>query len=120
LFMPSLLRFCFLILSGYSASMPSIQRRNLLAGRHALSPGVGGASAEIGMTARTTSRTVNFVRPFILDGFAREQPAGSYVVLTEEEMMDTLLSQAWRRASTVIRLRTPAGTQDYPIDPEQL
>ena len=72
------------------------------------------------MTARTTSRTVNFVRPFILEGFAREQPAGSYVVLTEEEMMDTLLSQAWRRASTVIRLPTPAGTQDVTVDPEQL
>jgi hypothetical protein len=72
------------------------------------------------MTARTTSRTVNFVQPFVLEGFAREQPAGSYVVLTEEEMMDTLLSQAWRRASTVIRLRTPAGTQDVTIDPEQL
>jgi hypothetical protein len=75
---------------------------------------------EIGMTARTTSRTINFQRPFILEGFAREQPAGSYVVLTEEEMMDTVLSLAWRRASTAIRLRTPAGTQDVPIDPEQL
>jgi hypothetical protein len=72
------------------------------------------------MTARTTSRTVNFLRPFILEGLAREQPAGSYVVLTEEEMMDTVLSQAWRRASTAIRLRTPAGTQDVPIDPEHL
>ena len=34
--------------------------------------------------------------------------------------MDTVLSPAWRRVSTLIRLRTPAGIQDIFIDPEQL
>jgi len=72
------------------------------------------------MTVRTTSRTVTFLHPFILDGFAREVPAGSYQVETEEELMDTVLSLAWKRASTVIRLRTATGTQDVFIDPEQL
>ena len=72
------------------------------------------------MTTRTTSRTVTFQRPFILDGFARDVPAGTYLVETEEELMDTVLSVAWKRASTVIRLRTATGTEDVFIDPEQL
>jgi len=72
------------------------------------------------MTARTTSRTVIFLHPFILDGFTREVPAGSYLVETEEELMDTVLTQAWKRASTAIRLRTAAGIQDILVDPEQL
>jgi hypothetical protein len=63
---------------------------------------------------------VTFQRPFILDGFPRDVPAGTYLVETEEELMDTVLSVAWRRASTVIRLRTATGTQDVFIDPEQL
>jgi len=72
------------------------------------------------MTVRTTSRTVTFLHPFILDGFAGEVPEGSYLVETEEELMDTRLSLAWKRTSTVIRLRTATGTQDIFIDPEQL
>lgn len=72
------------------------------------------------MTTRTTSRTVTFRHRFMLDGFERELPAGTYLVQTEEELMDTVLSVAWRRVSTVIRLRTGSGTQDISIDPEQL
>ena len=72
------------------------------------------------MTTRTTSRTVTFHHPFVLDGLAREVAAGTYLVETEEELMDTVLSPAWKRVSTVIRLRTAAGIQDISIDPKQL
>ena len=72
------------------------------------------------MTTRTTSRMVTFEHPFILDGFAHEEAAGTYLVETEEESMDSVLSLAWKRASTVIRLRTALGTQDVFIDPEKL
>ena len=72
------------------------------------------------MTARTTRRTVTFQHPFLLDGFAREIPAGTFLVETEEELMDTVLSQAWKRALTVIRLPTATGTQDVFVTPEQL
>lgn len=68
------------------------------------------------MTTRTTSRTVTFQHPFVLGGFAREAPAGTYLVQTEEE----LLSVAWKRASTLIRVRTATETQHIFIDPEQL
>ena len=72
------------------------------------------------MTTRTTSRTVTFHRPFALEGLARDVPAGTYLVETEEALMDTVLSLVWRRVSTAIRLRTAVGTQDYFIDPEHL
>jgi|SRR5579871_487076 len=71
------------------------------------------------MTSRTTSRTVTFLHPFILDGFGRV-PSGSYIVDTEEDLLDTILFQAWKRASTTIRLGGPGRIQDVPIDPEQL
>jgi hypothetical protein len=72
------------------------------------------------MTTRTTSKTVTFLRPFTLDGFERPLAPGSYVVETEEELMDTLLSQAWKRVSTVLRVRVASRTQDVPIDPNRL
>lgn len=72
------------------------------------------------MTTRMTSREVTFQHPFVLDGFARDVPAGTYLVQTEEELMDTVLSMAWKRASTLIRLRTATGTEDVFIDPNQL
>jgi hypothetical protein len=72
------------------------------------------------MTSRTTSRTVTFRYPFMLDGFDGVQPAGSYIVDTEEELLDTVLFQAWKRASTIIRLGGPGKIQDVPVDPEQL
>ena len=56
----------------------------------------------------------------MLEGFGRVQPAGSYIVDTEEELLDTVLFQAWRRASTIIRLGAPGRIKDVPIDPEQL
>jgi hypothetical protein len=34
--------------------------------------------------------------------------------------MDTVLSLAWKRVSTMTRLRTAAGIQDVSIDPNQL
>ena len=71
------------------------------------------------MTSHTISRTVTFRHPFTLEGFGRVQP-GSYIVYTEEELLDTMLSQAWKSASTTIRLSIAGRIQDVPVDPEQL
>jgi hypothetical protein len=71
-------------------------------------------------TTRLSTTTVTFVRPFILDGFEQLQPAGSYVVDTEEELMDSLLSPAWKRLSTTIRLSRHGGFEYIPVSPDQL
>jgi hypothetical protein len=71
-------------------------------------------------TTRVISTTVTFVRPFILDGFDELQRPGSYVVDTEEELMDTLSLSAWRRISTVLQLSRHGAIEYVPINPDQL
>ena len=72
------------------------------------------------MTTRHATATVTFRRPFILDGFEQFEPAGSYLVDTEEELMDTLLSPGWRRTSTSMRLMRHGAVEQVPVNPQQL
>jgi hypothetical protein len=55
------------------------------------------------MTVQTTSKTVTFTRPFNLSGIDEVQPAGTYTVETDEELLQTSLP-AYRRISTLMRL----------------
>ena len=76
------------------------------------------------MTIRTTSRTVTFTRPFFLRGIVEEQPAGSYSVETDEELLATASVPAYRRVATLIRLPGRRGStvlgQVVDIDPAEL
>jgi hypothetical protein len=56
------------------------------------------------MTVRTTRRTVTFVHPFSLSGTDEAQPAGTYTVETDEELLEPSSFPAYRRISTLIRL----------------
>jgi len=56
------------------------------------------------MTVRTTSRTVTFTHPFNLSGMDEVQPAETYTVETDEELLQTLSVPAYRRISTLMRL----------------
>jgi hypothetical protein len=56
------------------------------------------------MTVRTTSRTVTFTHPFNLSGVDEVQPAGTYTVETDEELLQTLSVPVYRRISTLMRL----------------
>ena len=73
------------------------------------------------MTVRTTSKTVTFVHPFNLSGMDETQPAGTYTVETDEELLQTLSLPAYRRISTLIRLparpRSTVMTQIVEVDP---
>ena len=62
------------------------------------------------MTMRTTRRTVTFTRPFTLSGIVEPQPAGSYTVETDEELIGNAPITAYRRVSTLIRLPGPPGS----------
>ena len=44
------------------------------------------------MTVRTTSRTVTFIHPFSLSGTDEVQPAGTYTVETDEELLQRLVA----------------------------
>jgi len=56
------------------------------------------------MTARTTSKTVTFLHPFNLTGMGNVQPAGTYTVETDEELLEPLSFPAYRWISTLMRL----------------
>jgi hypothetical protein len=66
------------------------------------------------MTVRTSTKTVTFTRPFVLRGIEGVQPAGTYSVETNEE----LLQAAYRTLSTLIRLpaRLGGAALDQVID----
>jgi hypothetical protein len=57
------------------------------------------------MNMRSTRSTVTFSNPFILSGYPRELPAGDYEVLTEEELLQGLSFQAYRRTATFLTVR---------------
>jgi hypothetical protein len=78
--------------------------------------------------ARTRSETVIFLRPFVMTGLEGTQPAGRYTVETDEELLPTLSSTAYRRLVTWFRLpaiqpdgcTAPGRTQVVAIDPIEL
>ena len=76
------------------------------------------------MTMRTTSRTVTFIHPFNLSGMDEEQPAGTYTVETDEELLQTSSLPAYKRVSTLMRLPArPTGTmltQIVEVNPLEL
>jgi hypothetical protein len=76
------------------------------------------------MTVRTTTKSVTFRRPFFLKGADGFQPAGTYVVETEEEAFPGLSFLAYRRLSTTMILSNRYGgsvvRQVVTIDPADL
>ena len=74
------------------------------------------------MTVRTTSKTVTFTHPFNLSGMDEVQPAGTYTVETDEELLQTSLP-AYGRISTLMRLPARTGTvltQIVEVNPVEL
>jgi hypothetical protein len=53
-------------------------------------------------TTRTSNKTVTFARPFLLKGIDRELTAGSYRVVTDEELVEGLSFPVYWRVSTLI------------------
>ncbi|SDB73785.1 hypothetical protein [Belnapia rosea] len=74
------------------------------------------------MPNRTHREIMVFRRPFRLHGWSEAQPAGTYVVETEEELIEGLSFAAFRRVSTTItREALPGATREtIPVDPVDL
>jgi hypothetical protein len=56
------------------------------------------------LNSRTARHSITFTQPFTVPGIEREQPPGTYVIETEEELIEGLSFDAYRRTSTRIRL----------------
>jgi hypothetical protein len=61
------------------------------------------------MTIRSRRETVTFKHPFRIRGVDRMLPAGSYEVITDEEMIEGLSFAAFRRVATMIQVRAEMG-----------
>jgi hypothetical protein len=60
------------------------------------------------MTIKVTRTTVSFNGPFSLRNVEGIQPAGSYAVCVEEELIEGLSHAAYRRVSTSILIQMPS------------
>ena len=69
------------------------------------------------MPTRMLIRVVTFRRPFVLDGFERVEPAGTYTVDTEEESLDEVSFPVWKRLATVMHITHDGATEYVRIDP---
>ena len=76
------------------------------------------------MTTRTKSKTVTFVRPFLLKGVDRVLPAGEYKVATDEELIEELSFPAYHRVATFIYVpaesHRASSVEMVTIDPHDL
>ncbi|MGH7087080.1 MAG: hypothetical protein ACREFN_19085 [Acetobacteraceae bacterium] len=84
-----------------------------------ISSGIGGQ-----VMNRTTLTHVVFARPFSLTGLDGLQPAGTYIIETEEELLEGLSFPAYRRTGTVMLLPAKPGSmitgQTVAVDPAEL
>ncbi len=76
------------------------------------------------MFTRTITSAVRFARPFHVSGIDGVHPAGTYVVETDEALIEPLSFVAYRRVSTTIQLPPDASAggrvETYVIDPAAL
>jgi hypothetical protein len=78
----------------------------------------------LAVNPRTTRRTVTFTHPFRIAGYEDELPAGDYQVDVDEELLEGLSFEAYRRTGTYLLVGSQAGgrgsAEMRPIDPRDL
>lgn len=57
------------------------------------------------MTMRSSESVVTFSHPFRLSGYPDELPEGEYVVVVEEELLQGLSFEAYRRTGTYLTVQ---------------
>lgn len=76
------------------------------------------------MSSRTSHATVTFAHPFSLKGFDGVGPAGTYIVRTEDELLEGVSFAAYGRKSTEISIPLHgAGGGSFQVittDPQEL
>ena len=72
------------------------------------------------MEHRNTTKLVTFRKPFLLSGLDGIQPAGTYTIHAEEEMLDMLSFVGWRQTSTTLLLHRGGAVEYVAIDAREL
>jgi hypothetical protein len=63
------------------------------------------------VTVRTTRTTISFSQPFKLRDLDDIQPAGDYLLDTDEELIEGLSRLAYRRVATLLHLPSTSRSQ---------
>jgi hypothetical protein len=84
-----------------------------------------GSPGDPTMTIRTTRTTVSFSSPFTLQSLEGIQPAGEYVVLIDDELIEGLSRLAYRRVAMLfqtpaVSASRPRPTQSFAISQTEL
>ncbi|HVG46556.1 MAG TPA: hypothetical protein VM899_00235 [Rubellimicrobium sp.] len=72
------------------------------------------------MTSRSTRSTVTFAHSFRLGDHERDLPAGDYEVVVEEELIQGLSFDAYRRTGSFLLIRAGGATEMRPVDPADI
>ena len=76
------------------------------------------------MLTRTTSKTINFTKPFVLGDFDEVLPSGDYIVEMDEELLQGVSFNVYRRIAVTVRLPAKIGNPELSraltIDPHEL
>lgn len=72
------------------------------------------------MEKRTTQSTVTFERPFQLAGMDRIAPAGVYRLDVEEQKLETLTFESWRRTAVTLQVARAGMTEYVALAPYEL
>lgn len=74
------------------------------------------------MISLSERKIVTFRRPFFLASVGRELPPGKYEVVTDQELIESLLFPVYRRTGTTMMVPAEAsrGVEMQRVDPQQL
>jgi hypothetical protein len=72
------------------------------------------------MALRTTKSSVTFARPFQLKGVDGQQPAGTYELETDEEIIEAHGRTVYVRVATLLYIRSLGMKQTITVDPSDL
>ena len=76
------------------------------------------------MTVRTSKKTVTFAQPFTLGDDEEVFQPGTYDVETDEERLEGVSFEAYRRVQTLVHLpptpATPGRSRTLTVDPDDL
>ncbi|SDE91119.1 hypothetical protein [Limimaricola pyoseonensis] len=64
------------------------------------------------MTVRSSESVVTFTHPFRISGYSEELPEGDYMVVVEEELLQGLSFEAYRRTGTYLTVQGRGNRAD--------
>lgn len=72
------------------------------------------------MTTRSRKEAITFKRPFYLKSVGRLLPAGTYTIVSEDELIEGISLPRYRRTGTFIMASSGSSQEMLQVDPREL